>query len=934
MTPKFFEILDRIDELFSCSPRSISFNDALRPLLENKHARRYFYDKLPSPEWLSYMYENGVYSGVSDTDGVEEAMPSPWYELYPLLKFGSYEPTLTMEILRAVPRTDNHYVREQELRVAQELVEATPKGFKEWLADEISRLNSAEYIHPNTLNAAVDLVITLSGMDCGTASRLAYAVLHSSPPDTESKKMIGALRTDEWNFDEELGRCLSQISSTCGLHALELAVSLLEGLASKEYINTRALLACPNLETASIEQSSDLVLKLVGAARKVAESLAARIGLEVVRFLESRDFATTERIALHVRCRFPSVDPRGTELIIDDHSRLANSYLRGEMVSLFSSQFKRLRQDTLARYFGFVKALPSKEEQRAYLEPIREKLSREWSEYLEAIEAELPVTGTEEVGFRAGGVWVGPTSPFSVEQMRELSTEELVHTLNSWNYKPGWRAHEPEGLARELAAFAAQDSMRVSAQAAILTKLERPTYVRGIIRGLADAVKEEQSISWEPVLRLCKWAVEQERGEGPEGSGLEGFDHTWEPARKQIAWILERGTKKSSAQIPFEYSQLVWSILKELIVDQNPTVEEEADRAQYSDPSTIAINTVRGVALSAVFSYALWVACHNPQDTRSWNTFDLGKVRSVLEARLSEDTSPAVRSVFGKWLPYLFWLDQEWTEKNVGRILPLEEKSKKLWTAVWEAYLMFPRTIYLEFLALLKPSYERALDMVGIDHPEKTRPAKPDERLGNHLVLFYRHRELDRTDSLLERFFERADSRLRYSVLVDAVRQIQEISESDRADVVKRLCKLWEWRCKDALNEEADDYHELSSFAWWFLKDDFETNWRLEQLRLIQEKNIKLELDGRVLEKLVELAEEHLPEVITCLKAIAENQNNTHWGIYDDHAKAILRKGLASSDPAIHDCSENLVHYIGSLGFLSFRGLLANSETEDAENAE
>ena len=68
---------------------------------------------------------------------------------------------------------------------------------------------------------------------------------------------------------------------------------------------------------------------------------------------------------------------------------------------------------------------------------------------------------------------------------------------------------------------------------------------------------------------------------------------------------------------------------------------------------------------------------------------------------------------------------------------------------------------------------------------------------------------------------------------------------------------------------------------------------------------------------------EHLPEVLGCLEAIVRNPTNEHWGIYDDHVKEILRRGLASDTASLRKKSKNLVHYIGSLGFLSFRELLA-----------
>jgi hypothetical protein len=124
------------------------------------------------------------------------------------------------------------------------------------------------------------------------------------------------------------------------------------------------------------------------------------------------------------------------------------------------------------------------------------------------------------------------------------------------------------------------------------------------------------------------------------------------------------------------------------------------------------------------------------------------------------------------------------------------------------------------------------------------------------------------------------------------------------------------------IDEKVEENHELSSFAWWFLKDTFPSEWRLQQLMNTQQEEIELHLDGRVLEEMIRLSEGHLPMVLDCLVAIVHNPANDTWGIYDDHVKEILTRALKSSDSALHDKAVDLVHFIGSLGHLDFRELL------------
>jgi hypothetical protein len=234
-------------------------------------------------------------------------------------------------------------------------------------------------------------------------------------------------------------------------------------------------------------------------------------------------------------------------------------------------------------------------------------------------------------------------------------------------------------------------------------------------------------------------------------------------------------------------------------------------------------------------------------------------------------------------------------------------------------------------LDLLRPSYEHAVQNLPGKRPDAELPTSEDEALGNHLLLFYRHGFIDLGDDLLTRFFARADQSLRYSVMVDAVRGIQQVDPEEVGQVVDRLCSLWEWRYDASVDVKRERHHELSSFAWWFLKDAFDTAWRLQQLCRLQKAGIALELDGPVLEKLDALAGEHLPEALSCLEAILHNRRNDRWGIYDDHVRALLQKALASGDAGVRAQAESLVQYVGSLGFPSFRDLLRDAGSDNSE---
>lgn len=943
--PRPFDDQAQLDQFLARSPDDLDESE-IKVMLDLLGALgvnyRYFFQHLDSPLWVGFLEKRGFFKHPPELLRIEDQIHAPdWPELVYLVRIAPAALDDAGRIAREISRfyPENPRIHEGLIAIAKLLLQEGLKHGRKLLNSELDWIATQERLLLGIPDLLIDASVAAASEIPGLALRTVRSLLSLEVTEDVQRSRAGKgwHRLEDWGLREILSRISRDLAPLLPApRQLDLLTALCDFMrlvgqnefesTDPRLIDNAFLMWRPAVEDHEQNDLNSLSSWAVEGVRDVADALIEDHGVSVLKELERSGSRTLLRVSLYLRSKHPDIDQAGTTDLVENPQLLGDDVLRHELFDLLQGQFTSLPTETQENYLKRVVDIENPHRRQLYLWPVRHALPKSILEQYQVHEEEFGEPEHPDLPAHHGVSWVGPTSPFSVSEMKALEIPELVKLLNSWEYAPGdWHTPEPEGLARELAAFASQDAERVSAEAMAFEQLEEPTCVRGIVQGLVEAVKEEKEISWQPVLQFCKWAVEQERGEGPEGSGLDEFDRTWGPARKQIAWLLRRGTEKSAAEVPFDLKVHVWSILRVLVEDPDPSEGEEQSRAEHMDPSTIAINAVRGVALGAVFSFALWVARHDPQENRTWLNYGLAEVQSLLESRLASDQSPAVRCLFGKWLPYVFTLDHEWTVSNAGRIFPIDEHKEAIWIAAWDAYVVFCDKLCIEFLDLLRTSYERALDRLGTKRREKTRIAKPDERFGHHLVLFYREGVLAPEDLLFTTFFEKADAKLRYSVMADAVRQVQEIAEQRRGQAVERLQQLWEWRDSEVLGEGTKDYHELSSFAWWFLKDEFSANWRLRHLERTQNNNIKLELDGRVLEELVTLAAEHLPEVLGCLEAIVRNPRNEHWSIYDDYAKAILGKGLASSDSELHDRAENLVHYIGSLGFLSFRGLLESA---------
>jgi len=145
-----------------------------------------------------------------------------------------------------------------------------------------------------------------------------------------------------------------------------------------------------------------------------------------------------------------------------------------------------------------------------------------------------------------------------------------------------------------------------------------------------------------------------------------------------------------------------------LLSDPDPKHDEEKERLEHEDPSTIAINTVRGTALEVLLYYAfrrrgaLGDPPYPPLGAFAPEVVD------QLDGHLDpvEEPSLAIRSVYGKWFPQLYGLDKEWALGARARIFTSGDLPRL--EAAWNAYLAFSR-VYTDIYRALEQVYELAI---------------------------------------------------------------------------------------------------------------------------------------------------------------------------------------------------------------------------------
>ncbi len=974
MADRFFNWFPILDDLLTKPhPTDHDLKRLANEVPSNPVTRGYFFDRLENPEWLEPLRQKGFFRHPPQPIRNEEEDTirfPPWPEARYLARMAQYKPECIAEIIRKMDDTDN-------ANVLGDLVDtmlAMPAKLSAPLVKKVARWAERPYwLLPDKLGQLIEH--WAKGGQTEEALCVARVLLDVLPeerrveagPDEEYRlPPEPQARFDTWNYEEILKKHYPELVRAAGLPALELLCDLLK--KTIRFSRTReddhgpedySYIWRPAIEEHSQNLGHTIKDALVSGVRDAAEvTVRSRKTTmeEVVNALERRHWEVFRRIALHVLRVFadqalPLITTRLTNRNLFDDVGAQHEY-----ILLMRACFSRLTEKDQAKILGWIEAgpdierfrerwqgdngsAPSDEEVTRYHEAWQldrlawigpENLPQDWQERYRTLVGHYGEPDHVEFSVYPEAGWVGPTSPRTEEDIKAMSVEEIVGFLKTWRPPDNvFRESSLEGLGRVLSSVVAQDPGPFAVEAKRLQGLD-PTYVRAVLSGLRDGLKQAGAFDWEPVLDLCQWVLAQPREiEGRRVEPIEA-DPDWGWTRMEVARLFSAGFGDGPGGIPIHLREKVWHILKLLTEDPDPTPEhEERYGGSNMDPATLSINTTRGEAINAVVRYALWVRRHmegqaDAEDQPRTGFDEVPEVREVLEAHLdvAKEPSLAIRAVYGQWFPWLVLLDSKWARDNAARIFPIGQGEEALLETAWNTYVTFCRP-YDNVLDILREQYRHAVERIGCRRDDTRWLANPDERLAEHLMEFYWRGKLSLEDPLLTAFWERAPNCLRGHA-IEFVGQALKQTEGDlSAEILDRLKQLWELRLVIAkkAQQPSDFEKEMAAFGWWFVSVKFDVGWAIAQLSESLQLVHQADPEHMVLEHLARTVETHPAESAQCLRIIAEGDRKG-WALSAgrDHVRRIL--DVALRNPTAGEEAERIIHYLGSRGFLEFRDLL------------
>lgn len=917
----------------------------------------YFFGRLNSPDWLEPLREIGFFGNPPEPERHGEYIQFPfWSQSQYLARMAAKKPKLVLSVLQKLTDTQNPRIHEDiidgAVTMPAELAARLVPAALMWL-DSAHLLLLPQKLERLVLHLA-------HGGQPDAALDLAEALLTPAPVEPLTDEGLPQVftrelrpRYDPWQYEQIAHSILPAITAVDAAGTIEMLCDLIQRAVESlrpdatppHDLSTwwRSAIE-PNSQNHDVSQLLDVLVDVLRDA--VVELVASDPGTleDVVRLLEDRPWRIFHRVALNLLrgemdTGWEQVRQRVLDSGLGDDTDLYHEYWL-----LVRTAFPRYNHSDQQRIIDAIEAGPAHvpednaEQYANYwrlrrLAVLKDVLGEQWRDRYDSLIAEIGLEPDHpEFLHYSTTMWTGPTSPQIASELLAMSDAGLVDLLRNWEPTGGFMAPSYEGLSRALSQAVAQQPARLLPIFLAQAEALAVPYLRGVLEGLHEALRSSVSFDWPPALAFSARAVERQLQ--VQTSESDTPDDEGRLISLAVAQLLSAGFEHSEIYIPTALRDQAWALLELLTLDPDPTPEREAALGGTNmDSPTLAINTARGEAMHAVVRYALWVyRSESVKDGRaSPGSPGLpSEVRAVLDAHLDSavESSAAVRSVYGQWLPHLTFLDGSWIRLRLGDIFPSNPEEAYLRNAVWDTYIIFCQPDDAVF-GLLRDEYRAAVNRLDGTAPSPDiLDGNAHARLGQHLVLLLLRGTLDVEDQLVRTYFDRASPADRHASLTYVGRLLAGANDIT-PDVIARAQQLWE-ACRAATRANRDG-GELTAFGWWFSSAKLPNAWSMEQLvAVLRLTNGDLDVSRVVFERLAELAVAYPTDAVEAVRLLAEGSRGG-WMLTGamEQLRAVLSTGLSSEQMEAREAANSLVHRLGARGFYELRSLLAPSQGED-----
>lgn len=820
-------------------------------LLSKPAQYEYFFKKLDKPGWFDFLAVLKVFSDIPEPrlidDGKFIQFPIWWPGKY-LIKVADRIPDKVLSVIKSV-KTDNCSAVDECVQAIIKMPDSFIAGNYRDIIGLFDKWLDAKYIGRVKYDID-DLFSKLMAIECYEGALKLLSVISKTKLDRHDAKF----RFDVFYYKEIIKKHFSKLCENDPIALFDIFekslmdVILLEGGGKEQSDDSSGWR--PSIEDTSQNWNFDhprdiLVDGVRDILQKMLDVKPDEVRKVIQNYLKDKN-QTFKRIAIHT-IKMSDFNDLALSLIIDK-GNLDDAHIHHEFYKLVEEKFSILNAFQKKAFVTAILekaetiALKEDDEQRAkkykrfwvarrltmirtYLE--EDKDLNEFKYLLNEYRDELSrIENPDFLSYHTS--WTGPTSALTKDQIKAMPVSQFVQWIKS-NLQPPFdmMGPSPEGVSR-IFQETIKENPTLYAEAAeqFIDNGIFPAYLSGLMRGLEEAIKANKFFSLSAILNLIEHSLKHSK-EPVIDKRFDRFDigeYSW--FRGAIANFIEALVMKDDFTLTDEIMDRTQVVLEDLILnDDDPTEVSEKEygpAANNMDYVAYCINSNRGKAMCALMQHALRRARMRPETEKKkeegkgpfppGNRMD--KYKEFFTKRLNDEISPSVQSSYGRYLPYLCYLDQEWVKEMIenGRLFPKDAQRQGFWEGHWQGYIG-SHGIYNQLYDWLKEDYVKAIDKLSQITPGKGKTEQYDNRLAEHLMIAYwRKLENINVGSKIEMFFKKASVEVRRHAIWFMGTAVSRNLPKVESDEWKRLRKLWEYRIKNCLDEE------IGSFIKW-LKD-------------------------------------------------------------------------------------------------------------------
>lgn len=930
-----------IQTILSLSDKSDNDIERMFSLIERRGANFVFFFRQVSEKsditWLPHLEKKGYFAHPPNVQLIDDdSVIFPfWWPIYYLAKISNQAPDKVIELVDNLPPVNNPLVYDGILEVALQVhgdqsAKLKPKILESVSIEHQSRAHRyadllAHWVKENQISAALEL------------SRILVAFL----PDLQSEKKQQRRRSqiNPWEYSEIM---INGVYPLAEIEPYEVARFLIYAVSNMFHLRLRQGSSGKKLDFSDVwfprlhgsDKSYDnhdktLVYGLTFACEKVFEQSQEGI-TNLDKLLRKQEWKVFERLRQHLYAQYPSEETKEwiRELIFEceDYNQFEHSYEFQQMIRAACDRFKEklLTREERRQIFDAILSGPSKENfcdvkdersiekhflkrqhyfHRRQFAPFASVLFGEYKDYFQKLEKEAddPISDEDYPPFVPKSGWVSNRSPYSPQELANLTDERLLERINEWeNADELYR--EDEFVEINIEAFAnvfqtvfmesiIPDTNRLRFWMQNRENIERPIYVRMMIDAMQEHVKEKNLDQLNEWLTFCEWVLSHsdKMHEGDYRRGDESREKPdWSSTRRAASDFI-RTCLKEDVEVPIVARGQLAKILETLCTQFESDLDKNLNPIDSRvDPLTRGINSTRGRALEDLINFSFWLRRHD-------SGCEVLELTAILDKRFTQEngvphlTLPEY-AILGANYPQIVNLNKTWAINHKSNFFPQNVLSE--WVAAFESLVGYSEPSTTTFV-ILQEDFNFAFQHLSEFKKRNPFGEEPINIFGEHLLAYYLRGlyPLRGDESLLEKYYQRTDNNSEYwGNLFKRIGHWLSNSGKDLDQNLKeKIIKFCEWR----LEEKGPA--ELRHFTFWLQAECLDVEWRLGAYSKALDV-CEVEDWGFHLKTLCEMLPKHTAEVVECFFKLTERIKRDNFYIQTEDAKVILKAGRESSD--------------------------------------